>query len=563
MTSVWHLLRRLSAFGIEATVVARSVRLTGTNTPPDELMADLRAHKAALIAALSFAVPAIARVSEPHRDKPPTTLPQDDAAATPANLSKSWDASSNTGPDWQAMFNIARDVAMKARGLAEAEAETVALETCVVRWRDQNPAIGSPGVCCFCSTPGDGGRPLLPFGVTKIALLHQSCWRPWSDLRDRDALEALRRCGLKEAQHLQQTGRDHTDYAGASIRHRQNRPTALALPTPARRAVRSPECSGLQSTATAIDAKTFAHQPRGTQPPTDSNIMEILDRAGRGTKLPHTNRYLGANSDPCLCPDDSFVQGAREEEPQARGAVCGGPLPRDGLEVAEVGVPVAARETEAAGRARKLKFPWHRRSQYQRSRCAKRLRPWQVDALFDADAFAARIGCPLVTFVTIRWARTSKGQADIPAGWFALLKATNAWAKRQGVSLAYAYVHENPDRLGGGFNSHLLVSVRPPQRDAFADFVARHLGGETDAVRVEARCQPGHKDRRLHYMTKGTDRATAQKYGLITGNGWDFAQGVVEFKRCGTSANIGPAVRNAVGHKNGCTTKVDEGKRRQ
>jgi hypothetical protein len=43
----------------------------------------------------------------------------------------------------------------------------------------------------------------------------------------------------------------------------------------------------------------------------------------------------------------------------------------------------------------------------------------------------------------------------------------------------------------------------------------------------------------------GTDRATAIKYGLISlENGWDFAQGFINYKRAGTSANIGKAARN-------------------
>lgn len=52
-------------------------------------------------------------------------------------------------------------------------------------------------------------------------------------------------------------------------------------------------------------------------------------------------------------------------------------------------------------------------------------------------------------------------------------------------------------------------------------------------------------DRRISYMCKGTDCATAMKYRLITEKGWDFNQGIVPFQRSGTSRNINAASRIA------------------
>src|SRR5262245_7494945 len=47
------------------------------------------------------------------------------------------------------------------------------------------------------------------------------------------------------------------------------------------------------------------------------------------------------------------------------------------------------------GPSRARRQAWHRKTRYQRGRCYERLRPWQVDGLFEADSFARTIGLPL------------------------------------------------------------------------------------------------------------------------------------------------------------------------
>jgi hypothetical protein len=190
------------------------------------------------------------------------------------------------------------------------------------------------------------------------------------------------------------------------------------------------------------------------------------------------------------------------------------------------------------------KKPWHLPVSYQRRRNDKRLRRWQVEELIEADVFARRHSLSLVTFGTIRWGRTKRGEEDVPARWTAFWKGLGSWAKREGIELAYLYTHENPERVDGGLNSHFLTSVPAALRPAFDKRAGQLLDGNEGSVLIEARCQPRRADTRLRYMLKGTDRPTAIKYRLIEPQkGWDYAQGLISHKRAGTSANIGKAAR--------------------
>jgi hypothetical protein len=172
------------------------------------------------------------------------------------------------------------------------------------------------------------------------------------------------------------------------------------------------------------------------------------------------------------------------------------------------------------------------------------LRRWQVRQLIEADHHARQIGVALVTFGTIRWALTEGGQHDVAGRTTRLWKAITAWARRHGFPLAYVYVHENPERAGGGLNTHFLASVPAVLRSSLQERITAHLCASDGAILIEQRRQPGRTDTRLNYMLKGTDKATAIKFGLISpSKGWDYAQGHIPFKRAGTSANIGRKVR--------------------
>ena len=171
----------------------------------------------------------------------------------------------------------------------------------------------------------------------------------------------------------------------------------------------------------------------------------------------------------------------------------------------------------------------------------------RCEELFEADRYATSIGIRPNTFVTIRWRLTAEAEANIADRWTAMLKAIRAWSRSKGIGdLAYVYVHENPPRTGGGFNSHLLISVPATLRALLAAKLEAILGASPGAVLVEPRCYPGKRDTRLQYMCKGTDMATAMKFGLIhPTKGWKSAQGEIHHKRSGTSTNIGKSARRS------------------
>ena len=91
---------------------------------------------------------------------------------------------------------------------------------------------------------------------------------------------------------------------------------------------------------------------------------------------------------------------------------------------------------------------WHRKSSYQRRRCHKRLRPWQVDALFEADAFARNLDLPLNTFVTVSWINTRHGGTDIPRRFGRATKAMGEWLRRRSIEPSWVFVHEIPAAIG-------------------------------------------------------------------------------------------------------------------
>ena len=175
------------------------------------------------------------------------------------------------------------------------------------------------------------------------------------------------------------------------------------------------------------------------------------------------------------------------------------------------------------------------------------LRRVEVANLFAADRFASKSGRRLTIFITIRWALTAHGEADINGRWKALLYALRQWATRQGFELAHIWVHENPPRDDPAFNTHLLVNIPDALRVAAADWLMKRLGGSAGAIDVQRRTCPGWNkpDDRVHYLCKGTDRATAIKFRLIRKHGWDFNQGFIPFQRSGTSRNINSKAREA------------------
>lgn len=187
-------------------------------------------------------------------------------------------------------------------------------------------------------------------------------------------------------------------------------------------------------------------------------------------------------------------------------------------------------------RGRKKSKAWSLTSRYLRSHCPEYLRRTEVVNLIQADQHAARIGNPLTTFISIRWAHTAQGDANIKRRWSALLNALRIWSDRQGFEWVALGVHENPE---GKFNSHLLCNIPNSLLGVAAEWLVKQLGGSVGAVHLRPRVCPGWEgDQTLRYMLKGCDPQTARRYGIVYRN-----QGTVRFRRCTTTRNINATAR--------------------
>jgi hypothetical protein len=195
-------------------------------------------------------------------------------------------------------------------------------------------------------------------------------------------------------------------------------------------------------------------------------------------------------------------------------------------------------------RGRKKSKAWSLTSRYLRSHQPKRLKRTEVENLLKADHMAARIGKPLTTFITIRWAHTEHGESNINRRWSELLNGFRIWASRQGFEWTAVGVHENPPSIEPAFNSHLLANIPESLRLAAAQWLVKQVGGKAGAIHTRPRtCRGWEADETLHYMLKGCDYLTAQYFSLIKKHGWKFDQGIVPFRRSTTTRNINATAR--------------------
>jgi len=176
------------------------------------------------------------------------------------------------------------------------------------------------------------------------------------------------------------------------------------------------------------------------------------------------------------------------------------------------------------------KARYHKRLDYQRSRNDRRLRPWQVDGLWQASDHAYRIKISFNTFVTINWSPITI--ADMPTVFRRGTNAMTQWLNRRGLSLACIYVHENPL---GRLNSHLQLHVPKRHLAAFKKAAPAWFNDAPGSVQVKPIWDQAGV---LRYMLKGTDFITASQHG-----GQAKKQGTIPFKRCGWSQSLGQKAR--------------------
>jgi hypothetical protein len=92
---------------------------------------------------------------------------------------------------WRDAFGKRAAVQQNEKGLSRTEAEAAALLDMATRWRNENPLPASDrSACCHCGGPGPDTPVLADAGH---AWLHQTCWAPMNEKRQREALDAVTR----------------------------------------------------------------------------------------------------------------------------------------------------------------------------------------------------------------------------------------------------------------------------------------------------------------------------------------------------------------------------------
>jgi hypothetical protein len=176
--------------------------------------------------------------------------------------------------------------------------------------------------------------------------------------------------------------------------------------------------------------------------------------------------------------------------------------------------------------------PWQMRARYQRSRCIERLKPNQIENLSAADAFARWHRRPLNTFVTIQFLEPVGAKRCFERGIDCLSK----WHTRWGGEWSAIHVWE----AVGGLHVHLACHC-PKQSNTVHEAI--HVAFAGHDVHITTR-KAGQG--MMAYVCKGTDVVTHSK---LHGPRHIKArsQGVILWKRCGTTQNIGKAARVKAG----------------
>ncbi len=164
MSATPDIIAQVRAAGGRVMIIEDRLKVRAPLPLPDKLVADLRLHKAEVMAFL-----------------------QDRKAA--------W-----TPEDWRVFYDDRAGIAEHDGGMSRDDAERQAFECCVVEWLWRNPPPASgPQRCAHCGQPlGEPGRDGLPYltGDGGHTWLHDRCWPAWHAHRRDQALAALKTAGL-------------------------------------------------------------------------------------------------------------------------------------------------------------------------------------------------------------------------------------------------------------------------------------------------------------------------------------------------------------------------------
>jgi hypothetical protein len=203
------MLRRADELGLKIELQGiDKLRWKAKRQPPPGLLAELREHKAEIIAFLSRPsarkwTAAEAIEADLQHEFISGQLPVVDAAPVRSGMSKPWNAA-----DYKALFDERAAILEFDGGLTRLEAEARAVEHCVVEWLNRHPSSSPAGHCAWCGSPESAGAAVVPFGVgERHTWLHPGCWREWHRRRRADALAALRSIGVPVPELPWPTGR--------------------------------------------------------------------------------------------------------------------------------------------------------------------------------------------------------------------------------------------------------------------------------------------------------------------------------------------------------------------
>jgi hypothetical protein len=206
-------------------------------------------------------------------------------------------------------------------------------------------------------------------------------------------------------------------------------------------------------------------------------------------------------------------------------------------------LPAGKMATKTKGKKRGPKTPWQNRAAYNRARCIKRLKPGQVENLASADAFAAYEGTGLNGWLTIKFASTEIAFADFQSG----SKRLSEWFRRSGGNLIWVYVWESV----GGVHIHMLIHIPNSIWQLTREAIAAAFDGHDVLLKRRTRGPIA-----VAYLCKGTDLFTLKR--IARGSKMVAKrQGIIGWKRCGTSESIGLKARQVAGFdgikgKNNC-----------
>jgi hypothetical protein len=154
---------QVRAAGGRVMIIEDRLKVRAPLPLPDKLVAELRLHKAEVLAFL-----------------------QDRKAA--------W-----TPEDWRVFFDERAGIAEHDAGLSRADAEARAYECCIVEWMNRNPPTqGNADLCIHCEErmPENEALPVLT-GDGGHVWLHDGCHGDWTAQRRAEAVAALAILGLR------------------------------------------------------------------------------------------------------------------------------------------------------------------------------------------------------------------------------------------------------------------------------------------------------------------------------------------------------------------------------